>query len=109
MSIEIDSTNPGRQPTNFAWSPPVEIGTDHNGAPIWSLYRTCQLSWQYMELTDFDNWTGYVDGAAHSVTIPHPFTNSPTTYNNVYVHLRGGTREFFMNGITLEFTHVAVT
>lgn len=106
--LELDSTPVARDPSTITWAPRTEKGIDHTGAPAYSARRNCRLTWAFMQLAEFETWAEADDAATHSVKLPHPDTNTATTFTGCYVRVRSGTRQLYMTNVEVEITFINV-
>ena len=87
MKITIDDVMVTMQPDSIDWQQPRQVGTDGNGAPIYSPYWSCSLG--FSVLVDpklFEQWYDVVDGTEHDLELPCPYSGRMTTYS-CYVHM----------------------
>jgi len=76
LYVELDGGISRMQPQSVNWEPPDALGTDGLGAPVYGPYWTCNLGFSYLTLAEFDLWHDAVDGAIHTVRLPHPITGA---------------------------------
>ena len=88
LYIELDGATGGitrMQPQSINWQPPSGLGNDGQGAPVYGPYWSCSLGFSYLTLVEYDRWHSAVDGATHTVRLPHPITGAMTDFTSVYV------------------------
>jgi len=87
LYIELDGGISRMQPQSVNWEPPGNMGQDGLGAPVYGPYWTCNLGFSYLTKDEFDQWFHAVDGATHTVRLPHPTTGAMTDYTCYIQHV----------------------
>lgn len=64
----LDGTTTTRGPANVSWRR-IQVGTDHNLAPIFSQNWEVDLSFPGGSISDHREWTDAVDGASHTIDV----------------------------------------
>ena len=80
LFIELDGGTTKMQPQSINWDPPSGLGQDGQGAPVYGPYWTCSLGFSHLTTAEFDRWHDAVDGATHTLTLPHPITGEMTDF-----------------------------
>ncbi|MBU0846599.1 hypothetical protein KKH23_05365 [Patescibacteria group bacterium] len=80
LYIELDGGITRMQPQSINWEPPSGLGNDGQGAPVYGPYWSCSLGFSYLTLVEYERWHDAVDGAMHTVRLPHPTTGAMTNY-----------------------------
>lgn len=74
-------------PATILWQP-NEVGTDHNGAPVYSQYWNVQLNFDAAIPTEAFQWLNNATGTSVSLTIPNRWSDATfTTFSPVYLKI----------------------
>lgn len=87
VSFKIDTVTMPLDPYRVEPEPKEVIDRAHSGKPVRDAYRTFRLFFDDMTTANFTTLIGYDDGAAHTLTIPHPVTGVYTNYAGAYFRL----------------------
>ena len=98
LYVELDGGIDRMQPQDNNWEPPSYMGDDGLGAPVYGPFWACKLAFSYLTLTQFNRWFAAVDGAMHTVRLPHPVTGAMTDFT-CYVHYVVSRMRTDVNGI----------
>ena len=84
MTWQIDGSAASIAPQTVQWQD-IQVGTDHQGAPIYSQYKNVVLFFPPASPPHAREWTGLADGASHSINMTQRDGLGFTTVSPVYV------------------------
>ena len=80
----VDGVTASLAPTTVTWRD-IQIGTDHNGAPVFSLNKQVELTFQPGSPTYARQWLDTVDGSSHTFDILDERQLGYITLSPIYV------------------------
>lgn len=86
MAYTIDGIGASIAPQTVQWQD-IQVGTDHQGAPIYSQYKNVIMRFSAASPTHARQWTDLADGASHSLNILERDGLGYTTVSPVYIQL----------------------
>ena len=99
-------------PDGVQWDAPAILGYNGVGAPIYSAYRNCRLTFtRVTDATGYARWQNLCDGKTHIFTLPHPYTGQwvevEAYVSTVEPRLdTRDTRNIAMAGVDVSLTHI---
>lgn len=84
---EIDGVRVKNTPDSLRWEPPRFLGFDGDGAPSYAPNWTARLGFARTSIVQLQHWHAAMDGASHTIRLPHPITGRFTDFSGVYVRL----------------------
>ena len=73
---KVDGSSTSIAPVNVIWQP-QQVGTDHNGAPVYSIFYNVSLTFDVSTPSCAVDWlTAASSGGSHSLTIPSKWSNA---------------------------------
>lgn len=108
MPFQIDGADV-KAPISQTYEPRFSPFNDVNGNIVVSAYRACVCDFNALLLSEWAAWVAADDGAAHSVKIYEPNTNTLTTYTNVFIRTlnMGFSVGIYTYGVSLRITHIS--
>ena len=87
MTYLINGSTASISPTTLLWQP-NKVGTDHNGAPVYSRYWNVQLTFDACTPSEGSEWLNVASGGSLSLTMPNRWSSASfITFSPVYLDL----------------------
>jgi len=87
MSYLINGQSASIAPATVWWQP-IEVGTDHNGQPVYSRYWNCVLEFDACTPQEASQWLTAVSAGSVSLTLPNRWSSASfVTFSPVYASI----------------------
>ena len=87
MSFLINGTAPSISPATVWWQP-NNVGSDHNGAPVYSRYWNVMLEFDVATPPESSEWLNVASGGSVSLRLPNRWSSASfITFSPIYLNL----------------------